>query len=108
MKIAIPLAEGHVAELSGYCDRFTIADVDLTENLILDSCRAVPDTEWLGRLGAWLVEQEVDLVITTEVGPEMKTNLMKSEIRVIAGAPTDSPHSVIKSYLAGDLDRPDS
>ena len=57
MKIAMPLAKGRVAELSDHCDRFTMADVDLTENLILDSCRAVPDTEWLGRLGAWLVEQ---------------------------------------------------
>jgi hypothetical protein len=30
---------------------------------------------------------------------------MESNIRIIAGAPNDSPHSVIKSYLAGDLDR---
>jgi len=35
----------------------------------------------------------------------MKTDLMESNIRIIAGAPNDSPHSVIKSYLAGDLDR---
>jgi predicted Fe-Mo cluster-binding NifX family protein len=105
MKIAMPLAEGRVAELSDDCERFTIVDVDLTENRILDSCRAEPDAEWLGRLAAWLTEQTVDLVIAVEVRPGMKTDLMESNIRIIAGAPNDSPHSVIKSYLAGDLDR---
>ena len=105
MKIAMPLAEGRVAELSDDCERFTIVDVDLTENRILDSCRAEPDAEWLGRLAAWLAEQTVDLVIAVEVRPGMKTDLMESNIRIIAGAPNDSPHSVIKSYLAGDLDR---
>ena len=105
MKIAMPLAEGRVAELSDDCERFTIVDVDLTENRILDSCRAEPDAEWLGRLAAWLAEQTVDLVIAVEVRPGMKADLMESNIRIIAGAPNDSPHSVIKSYLAGDLDR---
>ncbi len=105
MKIAMPLAEGCVVELSDDCERFTIVDVDLTENRILDSCRAEPDAEWLGRLAAWLAEQAVDLVIAVEVSPEIKTNLMEGNIRIIAGAPNESPHSVIKSYLAGDLDR---
>ena len=105
MKIAMPFAEGRLAELSDSCDRFTIVDVDLTEKRILNSCRAEPDAEWLGRLAAWLSEQAVDLVIAVEVGPQMKTDLMESDIRIIAGAPDDSPHSVIKSYFAGDLDR---
>ena len=105
MKIAMPLAEGRVAELFDDCERFTIVDVDLTENRILDSCRAEPDAEWLGRLAAWLAEQAVDLVIAVEVKPEMKTDLMESNIRIIAGPPNDSPHSVIKSYFAGELDR---
>ena len=108
MKIAMPLTEGRVAELSNDCDRFTIVDVDLTENRILDSCRATPDAEWLGRLATWLAEQAVDLVIAVEFRPEMKTDLMQSNIRIIAGAPNDSPHSVIKAYLAGDLDKPDT
>jgi len=38
----------------------------------------------------------------------MKTDLMESNIRIIAGSPNDSPHSVIKAYLAGSLDQPDS
>jgi len=105
MKIAMPLAEARVAELSDDCERFTIVDVDLTENRILDSCRAEPDAEWLGRLAVWLAEQAVDLVIAVEVGPKMKTDLIGSNIRIIAGAPNDPPHSVIKSYLAGGLDR---
>jgi len=105
MKIAMPLAEGRVVELSDNCDRFTIVDVDLTENRILDSCREEPDREWLGQLEAWLADQAVCLVIAVEVRPEIKTNLMESNIRVIAGAPNESPHSVIKSYLKGDLDR---
>ena len=105
MKIALPLAEGRVSELSDDCERFTMIDVDLTENRILDSCRAEPDAEWLGRLAVWLAEQEVDLVIAVEVSPKMKTDLMESNIRIIAGAPNDPPHSVIKSFLAGDLDR---
>jgi predicted Fe-Mo cluster-binding NifX family protein len=108
MKIAIPLSEGRVAELSDDCDRFTIVAVDLTENRILDSCRAEPDAEWLGRLAAWLAEQAVDLVIAVEVRPEMKTRLMESSIRIIVGAPNDSPHSVIKAYLAGGRDKPDT
>ena len=108
MKIAMPLAEGRVAKLSEDCDRFTIVDVDLTEKRILDSCRAGPDAEWLGRLAAWLAAQSVDLVIAVEVRPEMKTDLMESNIRIIAGAPNDSPHVVVKAYLAGSLEQPDS
>ena len=76
-----------------------------TENRILDSRRKTPDPEWLGRLAFWLAEQTVDLVIAVEVSPEMKTALADRNIRMIAGAPNDSPHPVIKSYLAGDLDR---
>lgn len=105
MKIAMPLAEGRIAVLSDDCERFTMVDVDLTENRILDSCRAEPDAEWLGHLAAWLAKQTVDLVIAVEVSPKMKADLMECNIRVIAGAPNDPPHSVIKSYLAGDLDR---
>jgi predicted Fe-Mo cluster-binding NifX family protein len=106
MKIAIPLSKGRVAELSDDCDRFTIVDVDLTENRILDSRRAEPDAELLGRLTAWFAEQAVDLVIAVEIDPELKTDLLASNIRIIAGAPNDSPHVVIKAYLAGGLDRP--
>ncbi len=105
MKIAMPFAEGRLAELSDDCDRFTIVDVDLTEKRILDSCRTEPDAEWLGQLAAWLAEQAVDLVIAVEVSPQMKTDLMERNIRIVAGALDDSPHSLIKSYLAGDLDR---
>jgi hypothetical protein len=32
MKMAMSLAKGRIAELSEDCDRFTIVDVDLTEN----------------------------------------------------------------------------
>jgi len=108
MKIAMPLAKGRVAELSENCDRFTIVHVDLTENRILDSRRGEPGAEWRGRLAAWLSEQSVDLVIAVEVEPKMKTDLSASNIRIIAGAPDDSPHSVIKSYLAGGLNQPAS
>ena len=108
MKIAMPLSEGHVAELSDDCDRFTIVDVDLTEKRIHDSCRAAPDTESLGRLAGWLAKQSVDLVIAVEIEPGVKTDLLASNIRIIAGAPKESPHSVIKAYLAGALDQPDS
>jgi len=105
MKIAMPLAEGRVTELSDESDRFTIVDVDLTENRILDSCRAEPDPEWQDRLEDWLTEQAVDLVIAVEVRTQMETDLTERNIRVIAGVSNDPPHSVIKSYLAGDLDR---
>jgi len=108
MKIAMPLSEGHVAELSDDCDRFTIVDVDLTENRILDSCRSEPEPEWAGRLAAWLVDMAVDLIIAVEIPPEMRSDLIDSGIRVIAGVPKNSPHSVIKSYLAGDLNQPSS
>ena len=106
MKIAIPLSQGRVAELSDDCDRFTIVDVDLTENRILGSRRAEPEAELLGRLTTWFIEQAVDLVIAIEIEPELKTDLLASNIRIIAGAPNDSPHLVIKAYLAGGLDRP--
>ena len=106
MKIAIPLSKGRVATLSDDSDRFTIVDVDLTENRILDSRRKEVDTELPGRLTAWLTEQAVDLVIAVEIEPELKTDLLASNIRIIAGASNDSPHVVIKAYLAGGLDRP--
>lgn len=108
MKIAMPLAKGRIAELSENCDRFTIVDVDLTESRVLASCRAEPEAAWLGRLVPWLTDKTVDLVIAVEVSAGMRPDLIDNSIRVIAGAPNDSPHSVIKAYLAGDLDQPDS
>ncbi len=107
MKIAMPLAKGRIADLSENCDRFTIVDVYLTENRILDSCRRTRGRV-VGSARPWLAEQAVDLVIAAEVRPEMKINLMEINIRIIAGAPNDSPHSVIKAYLARSLDQPDS
>lgn len=105
MKIAMPLAKGRVAELSEDCDRFTIVHVDLAENRILDSRREEPGPEWRGRLAPWLAEQAVDLVIAVDVGPQMKANLIDNNIRVIAGTPNNPAHSVVKSYLAGDLNK---
>jgi predicted Fe-Mo cluster-binding NifX family protein len=90
MKIAMPLAKGRIAELTENCDRFTIVDVDLTENRILDSCRAEPQAEWLGRLVPWLTKKTVDLVIAVEVNASMRTDLIDKKIRVIAGAPDHS------------------
>jgi Mrp family chromosome partitioning ATPase/predicted Fe-Mo cluster-binding NifX family protein len=103
MKIAIPLADGKLTAHFGHCGQFAIVDVDseskaITEQKVLD-----PPPHEPGVLPAWLAEQGVRLVIAGGMGQRAQTLFNDKGIKVIVGAPVDTPEALVSDYLAGTL-----
>ena len=103
MMIAIPLAGGRLSMHFGHCERFALVDVD-------DATRTVRATNTLdapphqpGLLPSWLHERGVGTVIASGIGQRAQQLFAQNGIRVIVGAPADTPERLVSAYLAGSL-----
>ena len=56
-----------------------------------------------GVLPKWLQEQEVGLVIAGGMGQRAQQLFAEKGIRVVVGAPVESPETLVTQYLAGTL-----
>ena len=64
MKIAIPLAAGHLSIHFGHCDEFAIVEVDEQTREIITNNNLQPPSYQPGVLPAWLHEQGVNVILT--------------------------------------------
>lgn len=103
MKIAIPLANGKLSMHFGHCERFALIDVDPTEKKILgrDDLEAPPHEP--GLLPAWLAEQGATMIIAGGMGQRAQELFEQRGIRVMVGAPSETPERLVGDYLAGTL-----
>ncbi|MBM4093014.1 MAG: ATPase [Planctomycetes bacterium] len=103
MKIAIPLADGRLCMHFGHCEQFALVDVDEAAR---ESQRAVlltPPAHEPGLLPRWLHEQGADVVIAGGMGQRAQQLFAQNGIRVLVGAPADTPEELVSAYLAGTL-----
>ena len=103
MKIVIPLADGKLSMHFGHCERFALIDVDPTEKKILkrEDLEAPPHEP--GLLPKWLAERGANLIIAGGMGQRAQDLFCASGIKVIVGAPGETPETLVNSYLAGTL-----
>jgi len=104
MKIAIPLANKLLCMHFGHCQEFALVDVDPQEKKILNTEMLVPPAHAPGVLPAWLAEQGANMVIAGGMGSRAQMLFEQQGIKVIVGAPGDSPEEIVTKYLNNTLE----
>jgi ATP-binding protein involved in chromosome partitioning len=103
MKIAIPLSEGKLFAHFGHCSAFALIDTDEKSGAITARNDIAAPPHEPGLLPVWLAERGVNLVMTGGIGPRAQDLLEQRGIRVIVGAPSDTPEALVAAYHARTL-----
>ena len=103
MKIAIPMVDGVLCSHFGHCEKFTIMDVDSETKKIIERNDVVPPPHEPGLLPRWLADKNVKVVIAGGMGQRAQSLFNEKGVKVIVGAPSKDPESLVMSYLNGSL-----
>jgi ATP-binding protein involved in chromosome partitioning len=98
---AVPVSEGKLSSHFGHCEQFALIE---TENgKIKGKVMHTPPPHEPGVLPRWLHELGVNIVIAGGMGASAQDLFSKNDIKVITGAPTDPPESLVNQYLSDML-----
>lgn len=103
MRIAIPLADGRLAQHFGHCAAFALIDVDLDRRTIISRQDVPAPDHQPGLLPPWLAEQGAKLILAGGMGSRAQQLFVHHGIQVIVGAPSDTPEVLVGAWLAGTL-----
>jgi predicted Fe-Mo cluster-binding NifX family protein len=104
MKLALPVVGDRLAELLDDAEQFDIVDIDLVTRTELGAGRTDPGRLSPRELARWLVDTGVDLLIVGHLSDQEHRLLDECGVRVIAGAPSDTPRALVKRYLRDELE----
>ena len=104
MKIAIPLATGQLCMHFGHCEEFALVEVNEQSQEIVNTEKLQPPPHEPGVLPAWLHEQGANIIIAGGMGQRAIGLFTQNNIKVIVGAPAETPEELVKSYLDGTLE----
>jgi predicted Fe-Mo cluster-binding NifX family protein len=103
MRIAIPVAEGKLTMHFGHCERFALIDVDPGSKKILKQQEVEAPEHQPGLFPRWLAEQGTNLVIAGGMGPNAQNLFARSGIKVLTGASSQPPETLVAAYMEGTL-----
>jgi len=103
MRIAIPIAGGHLAQHFGHCEKFALIDVDPDTRQITATSEVEAPEHQPGLLPPWLKERGVTLVIAGGMGSRAHSLFQAAAIEVLTGASEESPEVLVRQYLDGGL-----
>lgn len=104
MKFAIPLRHGKLSNHFGHAKTFALLAANpITQQITTreDLCPPPHDT---GLLKQWLVDHGVTCVISGGMGAHSIDECTEMGLRVVLGAPCDTPEAVVQAYLQGRLE----
>lgn len=104
MRIAIPLADGHLAQHFGHCGMFAFVDVDPQTKQVTGLAEVEPPPHQPGLLPLWLKERNIDLIIAGGMGSRALSLFDEASIQVLTGAPAKTPAELVRLYLDGQLE----
>ena len=99
MKIAIPVADGKLNAHFGHCVSIAIMDVDAASKKIVKREDVTPPPHEPGLLPKWLGEKGVHVIIAGGMGHRAQALFQERNIRVVIGAPCDTPENLTASFL---------
>jgi Mrp family chromosome partitioning ATPase/predicted Fe-Mo cluster-binding NifX family protein len=99
--LAIPVSDGKLCSHFGHCDQFILIETE--SGKITHKQMHTPPPHEPGLLPRWLQEKGADVVIAGGIGERAKQLCTENGIEVIAGAPMDSPESLVNQYLTNTL-----
>ena len=98
---AIPLAEGKLCSHFGHCEQFALIE---TENgQIQGKSTHTPPPHEPGVLPKWLHEIGANVIIAGGMGSRAQGLFNENGIKVVTGAPMDTPESLVHQYLSDSL-----
>jgi len=103
MRIAIPVANGALCMHFGHCEQFAIIDVDVENKSILKRDFVTPPPHEPGLLPRWLAERGATCIIAGGMGGRAQDLFTQNNIRVVTGAPADSPDKIVEAFLDNKL-----
>ena len=103
MKVAIPMAEGRLCAHFGHCQQFALLDVDEKTGKPTAQKLLTPPPHEPGVLPRWLHELGANVIIAGGMGNRAQQLFVESGIKVVVGAPTQTPEQLVADYLAGTL-----
>ena len=107
MKIALPLADGHLAMHFGHCQQFALVEAD-EQNNIVNTTMLTPPAHEPGVLPAWLHEQGANVIIAGGMGMRAQQLFAQNGITVVVGAPGEPPEQLVSAYLNETLETGDN
>jgi predicted Fe-Mo cluster-binding NifX family protein len=98
---AVPVAEGKLCAHFGHCDQFALIETE--KGQIKGKAMHTPPPHEPGVLPAWLREMGANIIIAGGMGSRAQDLFNQNGIRVVTGAPQDTPESLVNQYLADSL-----
>jgi len=103
MRIAIPLAGGRLAMHFGHCESFALVDVDNGSGCIAGRKDVPAPAHQPGLLPPWLSEKGATVIIAGGMGQRAQELFTQHGIKVVVGAPSETPETLVKGFLEGSL-----
>ena len=95
--LAIPVADGKLCAHFGHCDQFAL--VETQNGQIKGTSMHTPPPHEPGVLPRWLNEMGANVIIAGGMGARAQALFDENGIKVVTGAPADSPESLVAQYL---------
>jgi ATP-binding protein involved in chromosome partitioning len=99
LKVAVPLAEGRLCDLSGYCEHIAVIRVERGSLSARELLPVPPMDRWF--LPRWLGDMGVNLVISSSMGRRAMDLFAARGIDVIIGRPQLGVEDLVRQHLAG-------
>ncbi|HMM22437.1 MAG TPA: iron-sulfur cluster carrier protein MrpORP [Selenomonadales bacterium] len=101
MKIAIPLAGGKLCTHFGHCEQFAI--ITIADGKIAGQKTLTPPPHAPGVIPNWVADQGCTDILVGGMGEAAQAIFQQRGIKVLCGAPSDTPENLALSYLRGEL-----
>ena len=108
LRIAIPLANEKLSMHFGHCDNFALIDVDPKAKEIVNQKSIDAPPHQPGLLPRWLHEQGANMIIAGGMGARAQELFAQNDIKVIIGAPSETPERLVKDLLEETLSTGDN
>lgn len=103
MRIAIPLAEGRLADHLSRCQEFALVDVDPHTGIVQKRRSTAVAPAEVAVVPQWLADRGAQVLIVGSMGRRERDLFLDRGIRTILGAPTETPGQLVAAYVAGRL-----
>lgn len=98
---AVPMADGKLCSHFGHCEQFALIETE--SGRIKGKTLHTPPPHEPGVLPKWLHEMGANIIIAGGMGSRAQQLFSESGVKVVTGAPADSPESLVNQYLTDSL-----
>lgn len=104
VKIAIPIGDGRLSMHFGHCESFALIEADPEGKTIVNRTDLSAPPHEPGLLPRWLSDKGAQLIIAGGMGQRAKGLFEDNGIKVIVGAPSETPEVLVARFLEGTLE----